>query len=249
MFINNKLSLALAITTVTLVSNTAFSGQASEKEVEKIIVTGSQIRGADPGGMQPMVVLSAEEIKNSGASTVAELLSQVNQTRGGSGSFTTSESGATSSSTPAGQAAASLRGLGPSSTLTLINGRRVAASSFASGTQNFVDINSIPLSTIEKVEVLASGASAIYGADAVAGVINYILKKDYQGAELNVSYGNSIESSSEDKSNINFLYGIELAGGNNNLFDEERPIAYGSSRGFDSINHNALGANYKASFI
>ena len=93
------------------------------------------------------------------------------------GTFDTTQSGATSTSTPPGQAAASLRGIGPSSTLTLVNGRRIAASSFASGTENFVDINSIPASAVERVEVLATGASAIYGADAVAGVINYILKK------------------------------------------------------------------------
>lgn len=218
MYFLKKSTLALAISTTLFASNFAAAEESSEKSIEKIMVTGSQIRGVDLEGMQPMVVLSAEDIKNSGASTVAELMSQVNQTRGGTGSFTTSESGATSTSTPAGQAAASLRGLGPSSTLTLINGRRVAASSFASGTQNFVDINSIPLAAIESIEVLASGASAIYGADAVAGVINYILKKDYQGAELNVSYGDSFESTSEGKSNINFVLGTELAGGNFTFF-------------------------------
>ena len=145
-------------------------------------------------------------------------MQQLSQTRGGEGSFSTSESGATSTSTPAGQAAASLRGLGPSSTLTLINGRRVAASSFASGTQNFVDINSIPLAAIERIEVLATGASAIYGADAVAGVINYILKTDYQGAELTASTGNSVASSDEGKHNLNLIIGTELAGGHLTVF-------------------------------
>ncbi|NQZ86871.1 MAG: TonB-dependent receptor [Colwellia sp.] len=190
----------------------------TEKEVEKIVVTGSRIKGVDLEGTQPLVVISAEDIRNSGASSISELMKQISQTRGGEGSFSTSESGATSTSTPAGQAAASLRGLGPSSTLTLINGRRVAASSFASGTQNFVDINSIPLAAIERIEVLATGASAIYGADAVAGVINYILKKDYQGAEVNLSYGNSFESSNEGKYNLNLVMGTELAGGNLTVF-------------------------------
>ncbi len=198
----------------------AFAEQAqdSEKEIEKIVVTGSQIKGVDLEGMQPMVVLSAKDIKGSGASSVSELMMQLTQTRGGEGSFTTSESGATSTSTPAGQAAASLRGLGPSSTLTLINGRRIAASSFASGTQNFVDVNSIPLAAIERIEVLANGASAIYGADAVAGVINYILKKDYQGAEVNGSYGNSFAGSNDSKYDINLVWGGELAGGNLTVF-------------------------------
>ncbi|MFD2164907.1 TonB-dependent receptor plug domain-containing protein [Thalassotalea euphylliae] len=210
---------ALALTIASLMVSSAVTAQAAnEQEIEKITVTGSQIKGVDLEGMQPMVVLSAEDIRNSGATTVAELMLQVNQTRGGTGSFNTSESGATSTSTPAGQAAASLRGLGPSSTLTLINGRRVAASSFASGTQNFVDVNSIPLAAIERIEVLATGASAIYGADAVAGVINYILKTDYQGAEVNATYGNSFESSDEGKYSVNLVWGGELAGGQFTVF-------------------------------
>jgi iron complex outermembrane recepter protein len=192
--------------------------QNTEQEIEKIVVTGSQIKGVDLEGMQPMVVLSADDISASGASSVSELMLQLTQTRGGSGSFTTSESGATSTSTPAGQAAASLRGLGPSSTLTLINGRRIAASSFAAGTQNFVDVNTIPLAAIERIEVLATGASAIYGADAVAGVINYILKNNYQGAEVNASYGDSFESSNDGKINLNLGWGGDALGGNLTLF-------------------------------
>ncbi len=213
--------LAMAVCS-TLLSpiyvNAAEQETVSEKDVEKIIVTGSRIKGVDLEGKQPLVVINADDIRNSGASSISELMNQISQTRGGEGSFSTSESGATSTSTPAGQAAASLRGLGPSSTLTLINGRRVAASSFASGTQNFVDINGIPLAAIERIEVLATGASAIYGADAVAGVINYILKKDYKGAEVNLSYGNSFESSNEGKANLNLVIGTELAGGNLTVF-------------------------------
>uniref|UniRef100_A0A486XR63 TonB-dependent receptor Outer membrane receptor for ferrienterochelin and colicins n=1 Tax=Rheinheimera sp. BAL341 TaxID=1708203 RepID=A0A486XR63_9GAMM len=218
----HKLSpLALAVAGSFFVSPFLFAAEEIAKEeqkIEKIQVTGSRIKGVDLEGTQPLVIISADDIKNSGASTVYDLLKDVAQLRGGSGTFSTSESGATSTSTPAGQAAASLRGLGPAATLTLINGRRVAASSFASGTQNFVDINSIPLAAIERVEVLATGASAIYGADAVAGVINYILKKDYQGAELNASYGNSTASSDEAKYNLNLVFGTELAGGNLTLF-------------------------------
>lgn len=225
-------SIALALASLCFASNT-FAQETNEQAVEKITITGSQIKGVDLEGMQPMVVLSSEYIKNSGASTVSELMSQITQTRGGTGSFTTSESGATSTSTPAGQAAASLRGLGPSSTLTLINGRRVAASSFASGTQNFVDVNSIPLAAIERIEVLASGASAIYGADAVAGVINYILKKDYDGAELNMSYGNSFEDTDEGKYNLNFVLGMEAFGGQLTVFAD-----YFDRNSFDAQNRD-----------
>lgn len=207
---------------------------ANETVPERITVTGSRIKGVDLEGAQPLVVLSAEDIKNSGASSLFELLKDLGQLRGGSGTFSTSESGATSTSTPAGQSAASLRGLGPASTLTLINGRRVAASSFAAGTQNFVDINSIPLAAIERVEILATGASAIYGADAVAGVINYILKKDYDKAEVNLSYGNSTASSNEGTANLNLIWGQQVAGGNLTMFADfyDRKAFNASDRSF-----------------
>lgn len=211
----------LAVSVLSCISTNAFTQESNTNSdsinspsVEKITVTGSQIKGVDMEGMQPVVFLTAEDIKRSGAATISELMLQINQTRGGSGSFTTAESGATSTSTPAGQAAASLRGLGPSSTLTLINGRRIAPSSFAAGTQNFVDINSIPLAAIESIEILASGASAIYGADAVAGVINYKLKKDYKGAQLSASYGNSFKSTDEGRFTLNGTWGGKVAGGN-----------------------------------
>jgi len=217
----NPARLALAICTALAFSNNANAAEQSiieEKDLEKIVVTGSRIKGVDLEGTQPLVVIDAKAIRDSGASSISELLQQVSQTRGGEGSFSTTESGATSTSTPAGQAAASLRGLGPSSTLTLINGRRIAASSFASGTQNFVDINSIPLAAIERIEILATGASAIYGADAVAGVINYILKSDYRGAELTASHGNSAASSDEGKYNVNLVMGTEFVGGDLTVF-------------------------------
>jgi outer membrane receptor protein involved in Fe transport len=230
----------LAASVLSCVSTNAFTQESNTNSdsinspsVEKITVTGSQIKGVDMEGMQPVVFLTAEDIKRSGAATISELMLQINQTRGGSGSFTTAESGATSTSTPAGQAAASLRGLGPSSTLTLINGRRIAPSSFAAGTQNFVDINSIPLAAIESIEILASGASAIYGADAVAGVINYKLKKDYTGAQLNASYGNSFKSTDEGRFTLNGTWGGKVAGGNLIVFA-------------DYFDRNSFSANDKA---
>ena len=125
---------AVALSVLAMFNANAQEGNNTSNEeaaIEKITVTGSQIKGVDLEGTQPLVVIDADDIRNSGASSISELMAQISQTRGGTGSFTTSESGATSTSTPAGQAAASLRGLGPSSTLTLINGRRVAASSFA----------------------------------------------------------------------------------------------------------------------
>lgn len=217
----NRIASAMTSAAALCFASTVLHVQAQETEtadVEVINVTGSYIKGVDLQGAQPLTIIDSEAIQRSGASSIAELMNTFGQTRGGEGSFSTAQSGATSTSTPGGQAAASLRGLGPASTLTLINGRRIAASSFAAGTQNFVDINSIPLAAIDRIEVLATGASATYGADAVAGVINYILKKNYVGAEINASYGNSTASSDEGKSNLNFAYGTDIGGGNLTVF-------------------------------
>ncbi|MCC5880580.1 MAG: TonB-dependent receptor [Idiomarina sp.] len=195
--------------------------------VERIQVTGSQIRGVDLEGAQPLISIGAEEIRNSSATDVSELLKYVAQTRGGEGSFSTFASGALQGDSPVGQAAASLRGMGASSTLTLINGRRMSASSFANNFENFVDVNSIPLSAIERIDILATGASATYGADAIAGVINYVLRKDFEGVEVNASYGNSAASSDDGKTNLNLIAGRNI--GNANLtafFDyyERKPL-------------------------
>jgi len=108
--------------------------------------------------------------------------------------------------TPGGTST-SLRGLGPEATLVLINGRRVAPYPVGTGgTTAFVDLNTIPLSAIERVEVLKDGASATYGADAVAGVVNIILRKNFNGAVATVTYGNTTNGDSSDL-NANLVYG------------------------------------------
>lgn len=215
-----KLSLAAAVTAAVCPSlSAAEKPQATaEQNIERIDVTGSRLKGVDLEGAQPLTVLDQDDIARSGADSIHDLLKDISQLRGGTGTFSTSQSGGTSNSTPAGQSAASLRGMGPSSTLTLVNGRRIAPSSFAAGTENFVDVNAIPLAAIERIEILATGASAIYGADAVAGVINYILKDDFEGFEVNASYGDSLAQSDESKTQINLLWGTQLGKGNLSVF-------------------------------
>jgi len=177
--------------------------------LDRITVTGSNLRGIDLQEAQPITVIDAEDIKAFGATTVTDLLKQVSETGGGTGNFTTATSGALQADSPAGSAGASLRGLGTSSTLTLVNGRRIAVSSFANGSENFVDINAIPLAAVERVEILTTGASAIYGADAVAGVVNLILRKDFDGLRLAGSYGDSTRSTDEGRYNANLVYGFQ----------------------------------------
>ena len=216
---NNKIKYSpLYLLIMSALSGAVMANESTEKdkeEIEVVTVTGSHLKGVDLEGAQPLISLNSEDIKNSGASSISELLKTIGATRGGDGSFNTASSGTGSNDSPAGMAAASLRGLGASSTLTLVNGRRIAASSFASGNANFVDINSIPLAAVERIEVLATGASATYGADAVAGVINYILKDDYEGLALDISYGNSGASTDDGKTSLNLVYGSEIGDGGN----------------------------------
>jgi len=166
-------------------TTTAYAAEEAKK-VERIEVTGSRIKRTDIEGPSPVQSIGRADIENMGYDNLQQLLERMPVA--GSGTFSTR--GNNQDSTANGSAAVSLRGLGADATLVLINGRRVAISAFAEGiTNSFVDINSIPVSAIERIDILKDGASAIYGSDAVAGVVNVILKKDIDGVELNLGYG------------------------------------------------------------
>ncbi len=154
---------------------------------EAVVITGSNIKRSDYEGPQTVTVYTKEKIAQSGARSVSDLLSKLPQNAAGF-----SDAVNTGLSFSPGAAAASLRGLGVSATLILINGRRVAPFPLAQeGVEAFVDLNGIPLAAIERVDVLKEGASAVYGSDAVAGVINIILKENYTGVETETYYGNT----------------------------------------------------------
>jgi len=234
--------LAIAIS-LLLCSTSAAAQQAASNaaappdptDLDAVVVTGSNLKGIDLEEAQPVTIITAQDIRELGASTVADLLKQVSEAGGGTGNFTTANSGALQADSPAGSAGISLRGLGTASTLTLVNGRRIAVSSFANGSENFVDVNAIPLAAVERVEILTTGASAIYGADAVAGVVNLILRKDFEGLRLGASYGDSTRATDESRSNANLVYGFERdrvrglvildAYQRNALYDRDRPIS------------------------
>lgn len=165
-----------------------------------IVVTGSRIRGVIPPGSN-VTKLGRAEIEQSGYSTVQQLLQAVPQNYGGGSSDSTT--GLTSAS-GAGQntsygSSVNLRGLGPSSTLVLLNGRRPPLGGIG-GT--FADISMIPTSAIERIEVLADGASAIYGSDAVAGVVNIIPRSHFTGLEASVRYGSADGDFSEVQASL-----------------------------------------------
>jgi iron complex outermembrane receptor protein len=164
------------------------AAQTGAQRIEKIEVTGSNIKRIEGESALPVTVITREEIQRSGVTTAAELIDKLSANSGGG--YNVSQA-VGDSGTP-GLAAASLRGLGSTNTLILLNGRRVSNYAFNASGGGTVNLNQIPLAAVERVEVLKDGASAIYGTDAIGGVINFILRKDYTGAEV-TAYGTRTE--------------------------------------------------------
>lgn len=162
----------------------ALAQSSDAQQLERVTVTGSNIKRTDTETASPVQVITRQDIDRTGKQSIQEILRDV--TANGQGSIPTSFSNGFAS----GSAAISLRGLGVNSTLVLVNGRRMTTYGLADdGTRNFVDLNSLPLDAVERVEVLKDGGSAIYGSDAVGGVVNIILRKNYQGATFGGTYG------------------------------------------------------------
>ena len=151
-----------------------------------MIVTGSNIPTAEEVGPAPVLGLNRDIIGKTGEQTAEALLRD--QSIANSNTVPTSNNG-TSQGGPVGSSAVSLRGFDVSATLILVDGMRVAP--YLGGT--FVDLNTIPLPAVESIEILKEGASATYGADAIAGVINIKLWKDYRGAQYDIYYGNTLD--------------------------------------------------------
>ena len=157
---------------------------SAQQTLERVEITGSNIKRTDTETASPVQIISRDDIERTGKQSIQEVLRGI--TGDNSGSIPTSFSNGFAS----GSAAVSLRGLGVNSTLVLVNGRRMTTYGLADdGSRTFVDLNSIPLEAVERVEVLKDGASAIYGSDAVGGVVNVILRKNYTGASIGASYG------------------------------------------------------------
>lgn len=152
------------------------------------IVVGTHLRGTKDGP-SPVVVLDRAEIDRAGYATVADALSAVPQAFGGTTSDDTSTTASDPTTTNGNRATAvNLRGLGADATLVLINGRRMAGAGLMG---DFADISSIPLAAVARIEVLLDGASALYGSDAVGGVVNVVMRERYEGAETRARIGGS----------------------------------------------------------
>ena len=176
--------LALSATTQAQDNQQAGQAESGVKELDKVVVTGSSIPRTDTETASPVQVITAAEIERSGKATVGEYLQTLTANGGGSIPKTFGNGFASGSS------GISLRGMGAGSTLVLVNGRRLAPHGLADdGQKVFTDLSSIPTEAVQTIEVLKDGASAVYGSDAIAGVVNIILKSNYQGFAARASYG------------------------------------------------------------
>ena len=176
----------------------AQSADGTSSSTQRVVVTGSSIARIAGEGALPVQVLKREDIERVGATSTEELVKQLSSlSSAGSSTTVANASGYGGGSI----ATVSLRGLGSARTLVLVNGRRVAVygGGSAGSAGSSVDVNSIPLAAIERVEVLKDGASAIYGSDAIAGVVNFILRRDFTGVEASANYGQTGDHLGNDR--------------------------------------------------
>ncbi len=177
-------------------------------QMEQFEVTGSRIRqgSVNAAGVNPVVTYTQKEIDRLGVTTLGDFTRRITQNVPTLGS-SLQGAGLTSSSPFATDARTTLnlRGLGNNTTLVLVNGRRVPKTGQGFGTDDY-DLGGIPLAAVERIEVLTDGASALYGADAIGGVVNVILRQSYYGAEVNFSYGNTFDSDTAER-NVTFAGG------------------------------------------
>jgi len=196
-----KLLLAMLVSAACSQSYAQEKPQTPE-EGDVIVVTGSRIARDVSDASTPIAMIPAEEIKLSGAMTIDEVLNEQPQF------VSATNGGATANQVPAGSAAGAayvnLRGFGPTRSLTLVNGKRFAIF----GPEQVTDLNTIPTALIERTEVVTGGSSAVYGSDAITGVVNFIMKDDFEGVELGAQYGS-------DSSTSTPTYSVDLTLGGN----------------------------------
>lgn len=228
MFTNTKLTKCVKLAlTAGLVSGSfatnvyAQEQQSAEEAVEKIQVTGSRIARTDLVATSPVNVFDEENLEVSGFNDIASFLNEL-PAMGVSESVDTNTN---FSLFNAGINTVNLRNLGSNRTLVLVNGRRHIG---ASAREQSVDTGMIPFNMVERVEVVTGGASAVYGSEAMAGVINFIMKDDFEGVEVNARYGDSVEGGGAER-DINFTIGSAFAE------DKGHALVYGGYSTTDTV--------------
>jgi len=196
-------SWILALCGALVIPGGAFA-QASDEDgmLEEVVVTGSRIKRSDSSSISPISVLTEEDMAISGNLTLENFIQDMPSVNGGD------FGGGVNNGNP-GLATVSLRGLGPNRTLTLVNGKRFASASV----NGYVDLNMIPTAIVERVEVLRDGASTVYGSDAIAGVVNIITKKDFEGVDIGLGYDVTDEDDGE-MLNASVVFGHAFDKGN-----------------------------------
>ncbi|MCV2359897.1 TonB-dependent receptor [Paucibacter sp. TC2R-5] len=207
-----KLVALLAAAGLVQVAHTSYAAE----ELDRVEVTGSSIKRVNAEQASPVQVITARQIESMGARTLMQVLDNLPAAKPGQQDFRSMYTGSD------GASQANLRGLGAQGTLVLLNGRRLSFYGAPEGFQTqFVNIDAIPAAAIERMEVLTDGASAVYGSDAIAGVINVITKRSYQGLQMSVTTDHSREVKAFGEHQLSATYGF-------GDFDRDRFNIYGS---------------------
>lgn len=172
---------------------------ADDPTLETVVVTGSRIAYSPTDGPQPLTVVTRQDIEDSGLLSIGDLIQRLPMQ--GSGVNRTYNNGGD------GSIRVELRALGSARTLVLVNGKRWVAS--GEGANSSIDLNTIPMAAIERIEVLKDGASAVYGSDAIAGVVNIILRKNFEGIEFSHQTGGFTAGGGGEEQTWNVLGGVE----------------------------------------
>lgn len=239
----------LMLATLCAVSAAAAQAQAPSPDVQRVEITGTLIKRIDAETSVPVQVITRRDIQRSGATNVEQLMQTISAATSSGALMGNASSGATTGSI----SSISLRGLTSIRTLVLINGRRIAPYGIGfTGDSVSVDVSSIPIAAIDRVEILKDGASAIYGSDAVAGVVNFILRRDYTGGELTLDAGDTQDGgASNQRVSVTTGFG-DLARDRYNLmlsgtFTREEAL-FGRDRDFARVGYNLDAGNDPTSF-
>jgi iron complex outermembrane recepter protein len=199
-------AVSLAIATAVAVPAMAADNNATtdnSAELQEIVVTGTSIRGVAETSL-PVEVLSSEDVERTGATNVEQLFRNIAAASSVGSTVAAQATGVTTGAI----STISLRGLGAGRTAVLINGLRTSAYGGSGASSAAVDIGSIPVAAIERVEILKDGASSIYGSDAIAGVVNFILKSDYQGLTLSANGGTPTKAGGGSDAGASLFAGV-----------------------------------------
>ncbi len=226
--------IALLLAAISFGQETGSTSQQADRGVAtvvQVIVTGSLIPTAEEVSPNPVFIINRDLINKSGAGTTTEQLLQRQPVMNGANIPV--QNNATGQGGPTGTAAVALRGLDPGATLVLIDHRRVAPfPGSANSGYGYVDLTTIPITTVQSIDILKDGASTTYGSDAVAGVVNFNLYKDYRGAQVTIQYGDTLDKdAAEYRGDILFGVGDDKSSITGDIFYYKHHDMFNRDRG------------------